>query len=171
MNSTQAQIQRRIESLRRISLFQDIAQNSEALQHLAEATVERSYQKGEQMIVEGKAGTELFLLIEGKASVFKATPDGELYKVAVIDAEQHAFFGEGGLLDGDARSATIQTETSCTCLVLEKAAFSRFGEKYPQWALPVMTRITQKVMVRLRKANLDLMLLYNALVAEVREGK
>jgi CRP-like cAMP-binding protein len=110
----------------------------------------------------------MYFLMDGTASVYKCTTDGEPYKVAIIQGTQRAFFGEGGLLDLEARSATIRTETECRCLVLNGAEFAEFGRNYPQWALPVLNRIARAVMVRLRKTNNDLMLLYNALVAEIR---
>jgi CRP-like cAMP-binding protein len=100
--------------------------------------------------------------------VYKSTLEGEPYKVAILKADSHAFFGEGGLLDSEARSATIRAETRCSCLVLKREAFERFCVGYPQFALPVLLRIARAVMSRLRKSNTDLSLLYNALVAEIR---
>jgi CRP-like cAMP-binding protein len=110
----------------------------------------------------------MFLLVEGDAVVTKSTPEGESYRVAILRAEQFAFFGEGGLLDSEARSATIRAETPCRCLVLHREMFEKFGREHPQWAMPILLRIARVVMTRLRKTNHDMGLLYNALVAEIR---
>lgn len=154
--------------LRNISLFEDIRDLEGALDRLSEAMTLRTYAPGAAIINEGETGSEMFFLMEGDAAVFKTTAEGEPYKVAILRGSQHAFFGEGGLLDSEARSATIRAESPCRCLVLERAAFMSYGEAYPMWALPILSRIARAVMLRLRKTNDDLMLLYNALVAEIR---
>jgi CRP-like cAMP-binding protein len=163
-----ASLDERIECVRAVSLFCDLKDEREALRKLSESMEEKVYAPGDAMISEGETGCELFLLVSGKASVYKSTAEGDHYKVAVLDSAHHAFFGEGALLDSDARSATIKADTECHCLVLKRAGFDAFGEEHPQWALPVLHRIARAVMARLRKSNGDLMLLYNALVAEIR---
>ena len=157
-----------IESLKNVSLFQDIKDEPEALPTLSKKLRIHRYSPGQAIIKEGENGSELFLLVEGQASVFKSTAEGEQYKVAILQASNHVFFGEGGLLDSDSRSATIKADTECVCLTLGRSAIDEFAKEYPQWALPILLRIARTVMGRLRKANNDLMLLYNALVAEIR---
>ena len=110
----------------------------------------------------------MFILIEGAASVYRHTAEGELYRVTILNGEEHAFFGEGALLDSDSRSATIRADVECVCLVLGREAFAEFGKKHPAWAFPVLVRIARAVMARLRKTNQDLTLVYNALVSEIR---
>jgi CRP/FNR family cyclic AMP-dependent transcriptional regulator len=158
----------RVTFLRDVSLFGDIKQVPAALEELSRIMELRTFHPGEFIIREGETGSEMFLLIEGEASVHKSTAEGDQYKVAILHGEKHAFFGEGGLLDTDARSATIKADSLCYCLVLGRTAFEAFGHKHPEWALPILLRIARAVMARLRKTNNDLMLLYNALVAEIR---
>jgi CRP-like cAMP-binding protein len=154
--------------LRAVELFADVKEQPGAIERIEAEIKTRSYAPGEAIITEGEAGSELFILISGKASVFKSTVEGDQYRVVILKAEQRPFFGEGGLLDNDARSATIRAEDACVCLVLDRAGFERFSREHPQWAMPVLLRIARAVMARLRKSNNDLMLLYNALVAEIR---
>lgn len=154
--------------IREVILFTDLKDDLPALSHLSEIMRHQVYKPGETILREGEAGSEMYILIRGEASVFKATAEGELYKVVILTSKQHAFFGEGGLLDNDPRSATIQADSVCECLILSRTAFNAFGESHPQWAFPVLLRIARAVMARLRKSNNDLMLLYNALVSEIR---
>ena len=154
--------------LHEVSLFEEIREIPGALQDLAQHMEQRTVKPGEDIITEGRSGSEMFLLTEGEASVYKSTSEGEPYKVAILLGEKHAFFGEGGLLDSDARSATIKADTLCHCLVLNRKAFEVFGRTHPEWALPISLRIARTVLARLRKTNGDLTLLYNALVAEIR---
>lgn len=157
-----------LEHLRKVSLFADIAGDASALDHLAGTVALRRYKPGEEIVREGEPGAEMFILIEGSASVFKHTSEGELYRVTILHGNEHSFFGEGALLDADSRSATIRAESDTVCLVLDRGSFEAFGRKYPEHAFPVLVRIARAVMARLRKTNHDLTLLYNALVAEIR---
>lgn len=158
----------RVAFLRDISLFADVIGRAGALDELARAMELRAFKPDECIIREGETGTEMFVLAQGQASVNKSTAEGEQYKVAILTAEKHPFFGEGGLLDSDARSATIRAESSCLCLVLGRESFEAFGRTHPEWAMPILLRIARAVMARVRKSNNDLSLLYNALVAEIR---
>ena len=159
-----------IKHLGEISLFSDIRENYAALENLAKILEEHTYKPNTAIIEEGKSGTEMFFLIQGQASVFKTTADGEPYMVAILNGSEHAFFGEGGLIGLDSRSATIQADTQCYCLVLSQTAFQNFCTQCPQWALPILLQISRVVMNRLRKTNQDLILLYTALVNEIRGG-
>jgi CRP-like cAMP-binding protein len=158
----------RAKLLRDVSLFADIKDMPGALDDLARAMEIRTYKPGDDIIHEGQSGSEMYLLVGGQASVHKSTSEGDPYKVAILTGGKHPFFGEGALLDSDARSATIKADSVCHCLVLERAAFEAFGKRRPEWALPVLMRIARAVMARLSKTNHDLSLLYNALVAEIR---
>lgn len=155
-------------ALARAEIFADLRGNPTALAALGALMRERAYRPGQVILSEGEAGSELYLLVRGEASVYKSTAEGETYRVAILHGDSHPVVGEGGLLGSDARSATIRAEGACLCLVLRRDDFERFSSEYPQWGLPIVLRIARAVMNRLHKANDDLMLLYNALVAEIR---
>lgn len=158
----------RIDYLKEVNLFAEIRDNPEALNHLASLMEDRVIKKGEYVLHEGEASTEMFILTGGEASVYKSTTERDLYKVAILKGSHPVFFGEGALLDAETRSATIQADSDCHCLVLNRADFEKFGNQFPQWALPILQRIARGLLVRLRKSNDDMTLLYNALVAEIR---
>jgi CRP-like cAMP-binding protein len=154
--------------LKDVGLFTDICSSNEAIDALAAIMTERRFGKGESIIQEGKTGTDMFILIDGQASVYKSTPGGDEYKVAVFEGGKHIAFGESGLIESESRTATIRADQPCRCLVLARADFEQFSNSYPQWALPIYRKIAHAVMARLRKTNNDMLLLYNALVAEIR---
>jgi CRP/FNR family cyclic AMP-dependent transcriptional regulator len=158
----------RIEILSRIALFEDLSKQKGALEKLSDLFVERNFKKGDHILDEGRVGTELYVLISGEVAVLKTTPDGERYPVARLTDTQSVFFGEGGLLEDEARSASIYADTDCLCLMLDRKHFDSYCFENPSWALPVIRKVAQKVHSRLRKANQDMMLLYNALVGEIR---
>lgn len=158
----------RVKHLSQVSLFQDLTAIPVALEKLALIMSDRAFAPGAPIIREGESGSDLYILISGQAAVYKSTPGGDHYKVAILGSAMRPFFGEGALLDSDARTATIKAETECHCLVLDRKAFEGFSREHPEWAMPVFLRIARAVMSRLSKSNSDLMLLYNALLAEVR---
>ncbi len=151
-----------------VVLFSDIKNHKGAVEALVSIMGDRTINAGSNIIVEGTNGTEMFILYQGRASVYKSTPQGDEYKVAIFEGEKNIAFGESGLIDADSRSATIRADIECHCVVLERKAFERYSTAYPQWALPIYRRIAQSVMTRMKKTNNDMMLLYNALVAEIR---
>jgi CRP/FNR family transcriptional regulator, cyclic AMP receptor protein len=157
-----------LDRLHEVGLFVDIRDDKQALAAIAATMSSRRYRPGEDIVTEGTTGTDMFILVEGRASVFKSTPQGDEYKVAIFEGAKNIAFGESGLIETDSRTATIRADTDCTCLVLERMAFEKFSATSPQWALPVYRRIAHAVMARLKKTNNDMMLLYNALVAEIR---
>ena len=154
--------------LRKVSLFTGVGENKDAMESLEKVLTVCEFEPNSVIIREKDIGSEMYFLVEGEASVCKSTPDGDIYKVVILKGENHAFFGEGGLLENEARVATIRAETHCRCLKLDRNAFAKFSLDQPQWALPILTKIAQAVMARLRKSNEDLTLLYKALVAEIR---
>jgi CRP-like cAMP-binding protein len=157
-----------LDHLRKVELFSDIREDETALKTIASILSERRFTKDENITEEGKTGTDMFILIDGQASVYKATPTGDEYKVAIFHADKRIAFGESGLIETDTRTATIRADVDCRCLVLGRTAFEDFSKRYPQWALPIYRKIAHSVMARLRKTNDDMLLLYNALVAEIR---
>lgn len=157
-----------INHLRKVQLFEDIKSNDLALIALSECLDTRQFSPATSILEEGSAGDSMFILIEGQASVYKSTPEGDKYKVIILNGQSHVTFGEGGLIQGEQRSATVITDSECHCLVLDRESFEKYSEKYPSWALPVYRRIAQGLLSRLRKTNDDMLLLYKALVTEIR---
>lgn len=156
--------------LRQVTLLRDLARNETALRELAVILEERTYGPGEPILEEGRVGAELYILVSGEVDVVKTTPEGDSFKVAVLSAGKGTcpVFGESGLIDSEPRSATIQSATETRCLILDREAFDGFGVLHPEWALPVYRRIAESVLSRFKRTNDDLMLLYKALMAEIR---
>lgn len=157
-----------LDSLRNVAIFTDIRESNDAMVALGQIMKEREFTAGSSIIEEGEEGTEMFILIAGQASVYKKPPGGDEYKVAIFSGEKQVAFGESGLVEGELRSASIRADVDCRCLALSRGTFEEFSKTHPQWALPIYRRIALSVMTRLRKINNDMLLLYNALVAEIR---
>ena len=156
--------------LKNVSLFSDIKDSEEALAILSKIMKSQSYQKDHTLIEQGKKGDEFFVLVAGTVSVLKTTPEGDDYRVAVLKHANHPSFGEGGLMEGEVRSATIRCDTDVICLALTQVDFNNFCAQYPQFALPVFRRIAQGIINRLNQTSNDLMMLHKALMEEIRNS-
>ena len=157
-----------LSQLNEVSLLSEIREAPGALQALAGIMTRKSFLESGEILLEGTPGTEMFILVEGQAAVYKNTPQGDRYKVAIFRGENKIVLGEGGLIENETRTATIVAESDCVCLVLERQAFEKFSRAHPEWALPIYRKIAHSVMARLKNTNNDMLLLYNALVAEIR---
>lgn len=157
-----------LQLLPNVPLFADIKDIPGAIAEFAQYTSKDTFKAGDMIIREGDRGDRMFILTEGQAAVYRNTADGEGFKVVILNGTDHPFFGEGALLDEDARTASIKAESDCSCVVLTRQAFDEFGAKAPHLALPIMKRVSRAVMRRVAKQGSDLVLLYNALVSQIR---
>ncbi len=154
--------------LARVALLQGLQNNSQALQALGQIMTLRSVEAGHTLITEGRPGEEFFVLVEGQVSIYKQTLDGDRYKVALLKSEVTPAFGEGGLIESEPRSATVVCDTDCKVLQLNRMEFLKFCETSPQWAVPILLKLSQNLVGNLRKTSNDLMLLHKALMNEIR---
>jgi CRP-like cAMP-binding protein len=128
----------------------------------------RKAQTGETLVAEGENGDEMFILLRGQVRITKRTLDDERYVVAERDEHDTPCFGELALLDEDRRSATIEVTQESELLVLRRAQFERFGLEQPGAGLLVTRELARRVCGYLRRSNRDTLLLFEALVNEVR---
>ncbi len=154
--------------LSQVALFSPLKDVPEALKALSEIMIVKDFSIGTELTKEGQEGDEAYILVKGQVSIYKRTPDGDTYKVLILKDEVKPAFGEGGLIDNEARSATVTCDVPSVCLVLNRKNFDEFSGKYPKWALPIYRKIAQTLMKRLSQTSYDLMLLHKALMAEIR---
>lgn len=157
-----------IEILKKVSLFSELNKHKDAFETIAQIMTIKIYPENFKLIEQGAPGTEVFILLKGKVAVYKNNPEGGNYKVAILNSENHPFFGEGGLIEGELRSATIECEEKCECLVLTKDNFNQLCSANPEVGLPILKRVAQSLITRLNQTSNDLMLLHKALMSEIR---
>lgn len=152
--------------LQALTIFQGLA--PARLAALTERMTLRLVDRGEELVTEGDEGDAMFILLRGRVRITKRTLDNEPYTVAMLGEEDTPFFGEQALLDDERRSATISAEEPSELLVLDRETFERFGDEHPADALAVTRQLARLVSSNLRRANEDAVLLFQALVNEVR---
>lgn len=156
--------------LKKVSIFSDLTENHEAFEILLSMLEKRQYDKDQFLIKEGESGDEFYILISGKVAIAKNTPEGDNYRVLILDSTTNPSFGEGGLIDGEKRSASVVAETSVEVLILNLNSFTNFAKNHPEFAYPILKKIAKNLMTRLNQTSRDLMLLHKALMDEIRSN-
>jgi hypothetical protein len=88
-----------------------------------------NYQRGQVIIREGEPGDRLFMLSSGKVKAFKKSPAGK--QVAIAELEEGAFFGEGAILTGRPRTASIVATTDVELLELDRPTLDSICRTHP----------------------------------------
>ncbi|MES3037205.1 MAG: cyclic nucleotide-binding domain-containing protein [Bdellovibrionota bacterium] len=159
-----------LQILKKVGLFSELHGNEKALTYIKEQMTFKQFPVGHTLIQQGAKGTELYVMVEGQVSIFKKTPEGDAYKVAVLNGNSAPAFGEGGLMEGEVRSATIVCDTEVSCFILTREVFNIIGEIHPEFAFPIIKKIASNLMKTLGQTSHDLMLLHQALMNEIRSN-
>jgi CRP-like cAMP-binding protein len=159
-----------IEKLSKIQLFHTVKDDEESLSKLARIVTWQQCKAGVEVIREGAEGDEAYILYKGVVKIHKRTLDQEPYTIVALREDEDVFFGELALMDKEVRSASVTAETDCEFLVIHRDNFIQLGEKDPRLGLLVTRAIAKELSKRLRKANQDMVLLFEALVEQVAES-
>ena len=112
-----------------------------ALAGIAEKMRPRSIPAGENLIVQGEVGLELFIVRTGRVEVVVRKGD-ETRKVAELG--QGDFFGERALITGDERSATVRALEDVVVYTLDKATFQAALQTSPSFREQVFSIYFQR---------------------------
>ncbi|HXI12953.1 MAG TPA: mechanosensitive ion channel family protein [Thermoanaerobaculia bacterium] len=118
---------RRIADLKAVSIFQSLTE--EELRRTSEELIYSPFVPGEAILVQGHDVHHLYILTRGSVEVRISLDDGKSSPVATLDAPN--FFGEGGMLTGEPRRATIVAVTEVECWRLEKDRFEEILRARP----------------------------------------
>jgi CRP-like cAMP-binding protein len=129
-----------IDHLAQVPLFS--ACSKKDLQLVAKRAEDVKVDAGKQLVGEGDAGTEFFVVIDGTAAVSKR---GQ--KVAELGPG--GFFGELALLDKAPRNATVTAETPMELVVLGQREFAGLIDDVPEFAHKLLAGLAR----RLRQAD------------------
>ena len=129
-----------LDHLAEVPLFSALSKKD--LQLVARRAEDVKVDAGKVLVTEGGAGSEFFVIVDGKARV---TRRGK--KVAELGPGQ--FFGDLALLDRAPRNATVVAETPMEVLVLGQREFAGVIDEVPTLAHKLLTSMAQ----RLREAD------------------
>lgn len=99
----------------------------------------RTFAPGDVVVHEGDTSLNLFLVVSGHAVVQHA--DG--LPVAALGPGD--FFGELGLVEQHARTATIVARDQLTCILLPAWEFRTLLEEHPEMAVPMVHTLIRRL--------------------------
>lgn len=135
----------KIEILKIVPIFSRL--DRESLQRIAEISIERSYEKGEVIILQGTRVDGLYIVIRGSIKISRLSEDGRVKTLAILSTGD--IIGEMSLLDEELASATAEALEDSHLLFIEREEFQNILLKYPIITLG----IAQILVKRLRLAD------------------
>jgi len=153
--------------LKNVNLFKDLTASE--LKTLASKLKIEKYNEDDFLIKENQENKKLFILYKGTVVISK--------KMSMIDDQEkidktfitlheddHAFFGEIGLLGLNTSTATCKTKTECTLLTIERKDYMFICKTYPEIGFKTLLEIARKLSGLLEKTNDDVLKLTTALI-------
>ncbi len=109
---------------------------------VAEGMAPMPFGAGEAIVRQGAAGHHLYVLTKGRAEVRVSVSGSPERSVATLEAPD--FFGEMGLLTGEARKATVVALADSEVWRIEKADFKAILEKRPAVAEAIAALVAER---------------------------
>ncbi len=127
-------------ALEHVSILEPLT--PEERDRVAEGMALMPFGVGEAIVRQGTAGHHLYVLAKGRAEVRLSVSGSAERSVATLQAPD--FFGEMGLLTGEARKATVVALGDCEAWRIEKAAFKPILEKRPAVAEAIAALVSER---------------------------
>lgn len=102
--------------------------------------------KGDYLVREGEASTDMYYVQEGTLGVYKKKSSGDIQIGTIYSGE---LVGEMSFLDGSIRSATVKAMSDCVLMQIPHHMMDDIEKKLPPWYKALMRTLLD----RLRKAN------------------
>jgi small-conductance mechanosensitive channel len=119
---------RRAAALSAVTLMKSMPED--ALAELAGRATLLPYGPGEVIVREGEKSTALYIVERGRVTVEVGIEGGGRSELASMGPSD--YFGEMGLLTGEARSATVRAKTPCDLVVIDHDAFHDVLAAHPE---------------------------------------
>jgi CRP/FNR family transcriptional regulator len=126
-------------------LFSELSRQE--LERISRVSVARTFPAGVRVFHEGDHSDACYLVRTGDLRVTREHPDGRAIALATLGAGD--IFGELAMLDGEARSASVETLTDCELLALPAADVRRLLADHPGISVKLIAALTK----RLRETN------------------
>lgn len=126
----------------RLPLFQDIPEQD--LSVILKTGEVQVFPPGEIILRQGDLGSEMYILLTGQVEVDRRLGGhGPRFLRLVLEAGE--FFGEMGLLEAKARTATVVAIEHTECLVLNRPQLEHLLQTYPRLALSMLTTMSRRL--------------------------
>ena len=133
------------ELLKQVPLFSELSDSD--LERVAQVAVPRSFPRDTRVFHEGDPGDACYIIRSGGARVTREHPDGRAITLANLGPG--AIFGELAMLDGEARSASVESTEDLELLALPAGDVRALIRSHPEMGEKLVVALTR----RLREAN------------------
>ncbi len=137
-----------------VPLFNELPQD--AIEWLANRAQTRQYPRGTIVLAEGQPGNELFVVESGRVKVYVSNVDGR--ELVLYHATAGDYVGELSIIDGEPRSATVQTMEKSSFLVLNQTDLRDLMKRDADFAMVIVQTLTRKLRIatdQVRSLGLD----------------
>ncbi|PQM27594.1 Crp/Fnr family transcriptional regulator [Sphingopyxis lindanitolerans] len=110
---------------------------------IASRSVQVSFAKGKELLVQGDPGDMMLILTEGTARVSMLTAGGR--EIVLAYAEPGAVLGEIALLDGGERTASVTATSAGSALQLGRNALRDFAASHPEFTWSLMQQLARRL--------------------------
>ena len=131
--------------LHRVPVFS--ALSPEELERVAQVVVPRSFGAGEVVFKEGDEGSTCYVVRSGRMRAVRAHADGRTITLAHFGPGD--IFGEMAMLDGERRSATVESVEDTDAIAILSADMHRLLREYPDISVKLIAALGR----RLRETN------------------
>ena len=132
---------------RKSDIFQGLSDGE--LSQLAQICHMETFPTGKMICSEGECGSEIFVLAEGKASVFGARTGNKKSKIGSIG--QGEIFGEMSIIEDLQRNADLVTETESKLVVIDRFELENLMNRNCHLGKIVMQNIAKGLSQKLRR--------------------
>lgn len=140
----------KVEENDKIRLFREQGISRKELITLAAFSKEKRFAAGASLFQEGDAGSEMYVILEGRVLISKYIPGAGEEALAIL--ERGDFFGEMSLIDGEPRSADARAYGSpLTVLALDQSTVHEVLSMDPEAALEFLQLLCRLIATRLRE--------------------
>jgi len=131
--------------LHRVPVFSTLL--PEELERVAQVAVPRRFEAGEIVFKEGDEGSTCYVVRSGRARAVVEHADGRSITLAHFGPGD--IFGEMAMLDGERRSATVESIEATDAIAILSADMHRLLRQYPDISVKLIAALGQ----RLRETN------------------
>lgn len=129
--------------LKKVPLFSGLRRDAD-LQKITKKLAHKACPRGTTLYQEGEEGDCLYIIKSGRVKILTKSPDGQERTLAYLGRPGEVF-GEGSLLLGEPRSATVRADTACDLLVLTKKDFGALLEGNPSMSLHLSRMLSRRL--------------------------
>jgi len=131
--------------LKRVPLFSELS--PQELDRISRVAVPRAFPKGVRVFHEGDRSDACYIVRSGDLRVTREHPDGRAIALATLGSGD--IFGELAMLDGEARSASVEALSDCELLALPASDVRALLRGSAEITVKLVIALTR----RLREAN------------------